>query len=107
MRCERLQELLPGYLDGDVRGRLNQQISDHLDGCERCRQALSAQQRALRALDAGRHSISIDLWADFSRRLQAQSPPPPSRWRVLRQPGLAGSPLPWERHRNHRFVAGP
>src|SRR5262249_55538753 len=89
MRCERLQELLPGYIDGDLPGRQNQQVSDHLDNCETCRRELSAQQRALRALDAGRHSVSIDLWADFSRRLQTQSPPPPPFWRLLCQPGLA------------------
>src|SRR5437870_648187 len=89
MRCERLQELLPAYNDGDLSGRLNQQVSDHLDGCESCRRELTAQQRALRALGAGRHPVSIDLWADFSRRLQAQSPAPPPLWRFLWQPGLA------------------
>src|SRR5690349_5130502 len=89
MRCERLQDLLPGYIDGDLPRRLNQQVSDHLDDCEECRRELSAQQRALRTLDAGRHSVSIDLWADFSRRLQAQSPPPPPLWRMIWQPGLA------------------
>ena len=30
-----------------------------------------------------------DLWADFSRRLQAEAPPRPSPWRHLWQPGLA------------------
>lgn len=89
MRCERLQALLPAYIDGDLPRRQNQQVSDHLDDCEPCRRELTAQQRALRALDAGRHTVSIDLWADFSRRLQAQSPPPLPLWSALWQPGLA------------------
>jgi hypothetical protein len=89
MRCERLHELLPGYLDGDLPAYQNQQVSDHLDGCERCREALSAQQRALRALDAGRHPVSIDLWADFSRRLEAQPAPSRSQWGLFWQPSLA------------------
>jgi hypothetical protein len=89
MRCERLHELLPAYLDGDLSGRLNHQVSDHLDGCDRCRGELTAQQRALRTLDAGRYPVSIDLWADFSRRLQTQLPPSPSPWRFVLQPGLS------------------
>src|SRR5438876_3754131 len=89
MRCKRLDDLLPAYMDGDLPGRLNQHVSDHLDRCERCRQELTAQQRALRSLTAGRRPVSIDLWADFSRRLQAQAPPRPSPWRLLWQPGLA------------------
>lgn len=89
MRCKRLDNLLPGYLDGDLPRQLNQRVSDHLDACERCRQELAAQQRALRSLDVARRSVSIDLWADFSRRLQAQAPPRPSSWRAAWQPGLA------------------
>ena len=89
MRCNRLQELIPGYLDGSLSGRQNRLAADHLDGCERCRAELSSQQRALRTLDAGRHAITIDLWADFSRRLQEQSPPPVAAWRRLWQPGIA------------------
>jgi putative zinc finger protein len=89
MRCKRLDHLLPAYLDGDLPGTLNQRVSDHLDSCERCRQELLAQQRALRSLEAVRRPISIDLWADFSRRLQAEAPPRPSPWRLLWQPSLA------------------
>jgi anti-sigma factor RsiW len=90
MRCERVDPLLPAYLDGDLPSHLNQRISDHLDSCERCRRELAAQQCALRTLDSGRHPVSIDLWADFSRRLQAQRPPASSPWCVLRKPGPAG-----------------
>src|SRR5438876_11811254 len=89
MRCSRVVHLLPAYLDGDLVGRLNQGISDHLDACEHCRRELAAQQRVHRILDTGRPPVTIDLWADFSRRLQAQSPPRPSPWRTLWQPGLA------------------
>jgi hypothetical protein len=91
MRCKRLDDLLPAYLDGDLPRRLNQRVSDHLDSCERCRQELVAQQRALRSLEAVRRPISIDLWADFSRRLQAQAAPRPSPWRPLWQPGVAAA----------------
>lgn len=89
MRCKRLDDLLPGYLEGDLSPRLNQRVSDHLDACERCRQELAAQQHALRSLDAARRPVSIDLWADFARRLQA-APSPRSSWRrTLWQPGFA------------------
>jgi Putative zinc-finger len=91
MRCERLDDLLPAYLDGDLPSRLNGRVSAHLEACARCRGELAAQQRALRLLDAGRHSVSIDLWADFSRRLQTQRPPSPTPWRWLGQPGLAAA----------------
>jgi hypothetical protein len=91
MRCNRLGDLLPAYLDGDLSSRLNDQVSAHLDACERCRLALDEQQQSLRFLDKGRYAPSIDLWADFSRRLQEQSRPQPSPWRFLWQPGLAGA----------------
>jgi hypothetical protein len=89
MRCERLDDLLPAYMDGDLPRRLNERVSEHLDACERCRREMAAQQRALRSLNAVRPPVSIDLWADFSRRLQAQAAPRPSPWRPLWQPGLA------------------
>ncbi len=91
MRCERVDALLPAYLDGDLPSRLNRSVSDHLDLCERCRRELAAQQRALQSLDSGRHPVTIDLWADFSRRLQAQSPPPAPLWLSPRRPGLAAA----------------
>jgi hypothetical protein len=69
MRCERLDDLLPAYIDGDLPGRLNQRVSEHLDTCARCRQELDLQQQVLRTLDAGRRPVGIDLWSDFSRRL--------------------------------------
>jgi anti-sigma factor RsiW len=70
MRCSRVEDLLPAYLDGDLSSRLNQRLSAHLDDCERCRIAVDAQQKAVRFLDSGRYAPSIDLWAQFSRRLQ-------------------------------------
>jgi hypothetical protein len=88
MRCNRVDDLLPAYLDGDLPDSLNRQVSAHLDGCGRCRRSLSDQQQAFRLLDAGRQPIAIDLWADFSRRLQQQAPRR-SPWRYLWQPGLA------------------
>jgi hypothetical protein len=89
MLCSRLAELLPAYLDGSLTGRLNQRVAEHLDACERCQFEMSAQQRALRALDAGRHAVNIDLWADFSRRLQEQAPAPVAPWRRASQPVMA------------------
>ena len=91
MRCDRVETLLPAYLDGDLSRRLSERVSAHLDSCESCQQAQAAQQSALRFLDSGRYVPSIDLWADFSRRLQQEPPPLPSPWRCLWQPGLASA----------------
>jgi anti-sigma factor RsiW len=91
MRCSRVEQLLPAYLDGDLPLRLSQRVLAHLDKCPRCRQQEEAEHQSHRALDSGRHSLSIDLWADFSRRLQAEAPPRPSPWRLLWQPGLASA----------------
>ncbi len=89
MRCNRVDSLLSGYLEGDLSHPLNRQVSDHLDACDRCRAALAAQQRVLRALDTGRQPISIDLWADFSRRLQQEPIRRRLPWGSLWQPGMA------------------
>jgi hypothetical protein len=89
MLCSRLAELLPAYLDGSLTSRVNERVADHLDACERCQLELLAQQRALRALDAGRYTVNIDLWADFSRRLQEQAPAPVAPWRRVCQPVMS------------------
>jgi anti-sigma factor RsiW len=89
MKCERLDHLLPAYIDGDLPGGLNRRVSDHLDACERCRRALAEQQRVLRLLDTGRRPVSIDLWPDFARRLQRESlqaAPQPRGFRSLLTP---------------------
>jgi hypothetical protein len=91
MRCSRVERLLPAYLDGDLSSRLNESVAEHLDLCDGCRLAQSAQQSAHRFLDTGRYVPSIDLWADFSRRLQQETRPRASMWRFLYQPGLAGA----------------
>src|SRR5688572_12371394 len=91
MRCNRVDDLLPAYLDGDLASRVNEQVSAHLDACERCRQAQAEQQRALRFLEGARYVPSIDLWADFSRRLEQENRPRQSPWQFLWQPGLAGA----------------
>jgi hypothetical protein len=89
MRCSRVEQLLPAYLDGDLPDHLYRHVSDHLEDCGRCRTQEAAQRRAVRALDSGRHTLAIDLWADFSRRLEAEAGPRPAWWRHVWQPGLA------------------
>jgi putative zinc finger protein len=89
MRCSRVEQLLPAYLDGDLPDHLYQRVSNHVDQCGRCRTQEAAQHRAMRALDMGRHPLAIDLWADFSRRLDAEARPQPRWWPQLWQPGLA------------------
>src|SRR5262249_14136056 len=89
MRCDRVDGLLPAYLEGDLSDRLNRGVAEHLDGCEGCRGSLAGQQQTCRLLDVGRQPIAIDLWADFSRRLQQEAPPRRSPWQYLWQPGLA------------------
>src|SRR5438045_3148070 len=89
MRCSRVVGYLGRYLDGDLPERLNRPIAAHLARCESCRSEETVYRRAVRALDMVRHPVSIDLWADFSRRLQTESVPRPSPWRHLWQPGLA------------------
>jgi hypothetical protein len=84
-----VEQLLPAYLDGDLPDHLYQRVSDHVEQCGRCRAQEAAQHRAMRALDMGRRPLAIDLWPDFSRRLDADARPQPRWWRQLWQPGLS------------------
>jgi hypothetical protein len=91
MRCNRVDHLLPAYLEDDLAPALSERVDAHLEACARCQEQLALQRQAMRLLDHGRHSPSIDLWADFSQRLQERSPQRPSPWRLLWQPGLASA----------------
>jgi hypothetical protein len=81
---------MSAYVEDSLSPGLTDRISDHLERCRRCRDQESGHRQAMRLLDHGRHTPSIDLWADFSRRLQQQQPPPRRpAWPYLWQPGLA------------------
>ncbi|GAB4236260.1 MAG: hypothetical protein Kow00109_09750 [Acidobacteriota bacterium] len=49
IRCEEIEVLLSGYLDGELTQQQSQRVELHLAECERCRQVLEELQEARRA----------------------------------------------------------
>ena len=41
MNCDRIEELLPGYADGDISDDDRRHVDTHVGGCESCRESLA------------------------------------------------------------------
>jgi len=74
--CRRVQDLLPAYLEQEVRAGEHASITQHLSACPDCSAELDLLSGSLRALDA----VSLqglaaapDLWASFSARRDAEA----------------------------------
>jgi hypothetical protein len=76
MTCERLDELLPDYLDGALDGATRELLESHLAGCARCTALVGdlndvrAEARALPTLRPSR-----DLWSGIEARIAAPVAP--------------------------------
>ncbi len=91
MKCTKVQELLPGYLDGALpedRGRLSHgSIHAHLSGCGACREELSRYQRLQQLLgSAERVEPPADLAIQIrvARAKEVESAGTPNWFRRLR-----------------------
>src|SRR5262249_13863932 len=66
MNCERVQELMPLYLSGELRGEELAALEIHAQECETCSQELSAD----RELDEGLRAAMLEQTPDVSAVLQ-------------------------------------
>ncbi|HHX39907.1 MAG TPA: hypothetical protein GX715_08080 [Armatimonadetes bacterium] len=83
MRCERIQEELPAYLEGDLSGRALRRVERHLSECEACRRESRALRRTVELLHPlGGRAIPRDVTALVMARL----PPPEAPVREVRRP---------------------
>jgi hypothetical protein len=83
MKCARVREFLPGYLDGGLpenRGRFSRAaIHEHLSGCDACRDELSAYQRLQHLLGrtqpvAPPQNLALEIRMAFARAREASDP---------------------------------
>ncbi len=82
MRCERIQEELPAYLEGDLSGRALRRVERHLSECEACRRESRALRRTVELLHPlGGQSIPKDVTALVMARLPASEAPGRAMWR--------------------------
>lgn len=66
MTCERIEELLPLYVEGDISGDDRRLLEAHLEGCAACRESLAASRSIEAALVSRR-----ELLPDASRTAAA------------------------------------
>ena len=81
MRCVDCLPLMEEYFDGEVEGRVAEQIRAHLSACADCSAALDAlsfEQEAYTRYDRGGLEVTPALWARVSAEI-AREPPPQSR----------------------------
>lgn len=100
MTCERVDEVLADFLEGDLDEARQRQVEAHVAGCVRCT-ALVRDLHRIRQEAASLPALapSRDLWDDIATRietpvvaLEAARRPQPSRWRAWRT-GLAAAGL--------------
>ena len=80
MRCERIQEDLPAYLEGALGWLARRRVEAHLQGCEACRLEVGAHRRTVALLrQAGGERIPRDITASVMARLPEHAAAPVPR----------------------------
>jgi hypothetical protein len=77
--CERVEESLARWLDGELSATENEQVRAHVSGCANCSAAQGRAERLDRALqesltaDAGKIAFPL-FWRELERRIEAKRP---------------------------------
>lgn len=66
MDCNRIEELMPQYLEGDSSLDERQMVEDHLESCARCRESLDAFTDLEKSL--GRLKTTVPSWKTVEAR---------------------------------------
>jgi len=81
MKCEKIRKNLSAYADGELGGKLRQQIAGHLSVCEKCAEELSSLEKiAGMAKSSLREMVSAkvppsDLRAQVMRAVESEKAP--------------------------------
>lgn len=84
MNCERVQDLLPLYLSGELRGEELAAMQLHVQACERCSKALSSDRELDDALRTAMLEDTPDVSAILRRVHDGMAA---SRWKKMLHPG--------------------
>lgn len=80
MHCPNSYQLTE-YLDGICAPHLHQRLSEHIEGCERCRQEIAALQQTVQMLRGlPTPGIPDNLWAGVATRISSPSRQGASPW---------------------------
>jgi predicted anti-sigma-YlaC factor YlaD len=66
MRCEDIQKLMMGYLDGEISDDEKKLVEKHLNECERCRKEFDSFTRLKEVTDKVKLAdLNEDIWAGY------------------------------------------
>src|SRR5437016_14286403 len=85
MNCDSSTELMDLYLYGELTGRQEEELEQHLHGCAACQSALDRHKALHRGLDAARLAPPPQLLMECRQELFRRRPPEkkPSSWRAF------------------------
>lgn len=95
MKCPNVHQLAE-YFEGLCAPRQHQRLSEHIDGCARCRAEMAALQHTTKMLDSvPSPRIPADLWSGVAARITSPSRRvvAPWMWRTAAGVGLVASLL--------------
>jgi anti-sigma factor RsiW len=86
MDCEKCQDEMSAYLDGELSAGRSSEVSEHVKCCRSCAEELSGLTRSSDFLEGVLNPIQPkqELWAQVCARISVAEPPHPAGWFSLR-----------------------